>query len=1090
MRVFSVCAALTLVVSVGCVEPPEGLARTADGGGPQIVFELDRRPLPELPFPNDIATRHDPTSRTGLRINASLVASTHLERVAREKLDQLDGFGTFQPISVRFDAPIDLDVIYRRHRDFRTSSDGSDYDFSNDAVYVVDVTPDSPTYLQPVPLDFGEGNFPQLLRTPNQYWEHDPKTITSTLALETYFEDWNDNGELDPGEDLDLDGVLDRPNYDPREDDIPSTLDPVHDLVTFWEFETNTLMFKPVVPLREGTTYAVILTTRLTDEQGEPVRSPFPYVNHAAQTDDLRPVVPFLEGQGLQTRDVAFTWSFTTQDATSDLIDVRNGIYGDGPLSWLAEDNPPALSSVLPMRDPAVDNPWILPSETIRPVVGALAAAAFGGIISDTEQLVRTHDYYGHHISGTFQSPWLLGDPGLGENLDEQSWPADLSDPGLRERVEYRDVQFWCVVPKKEFLLDPQRPAPVVLYAHGYTSNKVEQLGLALHAKFGIAGCSIDAVGHGLQIPDPAQIDLARTLFEARGAGPALDALLTGRIEDVDDDGIGDPGGEFFTGYMFKTRDNLRQTLVDWLMLVRVLRSFGAPGAMMDVDGDGDPDDLDGDGTPEALGDFDGDGVIDLGGDDAAFFTSGTSLGGIVSSILAAIEPRVVAAAPISGGAGLIDLTLRSEQGGVVEAVGLRMFGPMLLGEPGPDGGTRIYQLFPNANRDERRDVAFREEIEPGNVVRATNLATGESRCARVMPEEPPPGYENYQGWPEASSCATDDSEGERCRVCEPGTEGTYACDLAGTFRVGVPADAGDPIELEVFEGSYAVSVEGDARQCELLGDPRVVTSVRSFEYRFSYRGREYRVDDELVALEDGYGFQRGTPMLRRFLGIAGIAIEGADPALYASHYSLEPFEFMEGGELVVNRPVNVLDVVTAGDASVPVNTGIAIAKAAGFVNIFDPDSRYRKPVNRVLIDEGVSAGIPWVQTRGEQWGSVLVDVDNLSSSFNGPMSTERSVDGLVAPRLDPALRVVVRTPGTEGSDAEGFSALVLPMTNEFAGAHGFAPPGMTDLPFDVGQFMEHQIGLFFRSAGQELRYDACLAELASCPDIPEPPAE
>ena len=95
-----------------------------------------------------------------------------------------------------------------------------------------------------------------------------------------------------------------------------------------------------------------------------------------------------------------------------------------------------------------------------------------------------------------------------------------------------------------------------------------------------------------------------------------------------------------------------------------------------------------------------------------------------------------------------------------------------------------------------------------------------------------------------------------------------------------------------------------------------------------------------------------------------------------------------------------------------------------------------------------------------------------------------------MAPRLDPARRVVVRTPGTEESDAEGFSALVLPMINEFNGAHGFAPPGMTSSPFDVGQFMTHQIGLFFRSAGQDLRYDACLAEMATCPDIPEPPAE
>lgn len=1093
MRTFAVSAGLLLATLVGCAEPPEGLARTAAGDGPQIVFDLARRPLPELPFPNDIATRPDPSSPTGLRINASLVASTNLERVAREKLDMLTGFGVFQPITVRFDTPLELDVIYDRHRDYRTSSDGSDYDFSNDAVYVVDVTPGSPTYLQPVPLDFGEGNFPQLLRTPNQYWEHDPKTITTALAFETYPEDLNENGILDPGEDLDLDGVLDRPNYDRREDNIPSTLDVTRDLVTFYEFETNTLMFKPVMPLREGTTYAVVLTNRLTNEAGDPIRSPFPFVNHAAQTDDLQPVLEFLDTQALGASDIAFSWSFTTQNATGDMIAVRNGIYGEGPMAWLGEDNPPALSSVMRMRDresdgSPTDNPWILPSETIRPILPALASAAFGGRISDTEQLVRTHDYYGYHVSGTFKSPWLLGLDKDASNLDEQSWPAILSDPALRDQVEYRDVQFWCVVPKKEFLADPTQPAPVVLYAHGYTSNKIEQLGLALHAKFGIAGCSIDAVGHGVDIGD--QEEIAGALFEAQGAAPALEALLTGRIEDVDGDGEGDVGAEFFTGYMFKTRDNLRQTLTDWLLLVRLLRTFGTEGAMMDVDGDGSPDDVNGDGTPDILGDFDGDGVADFGGTNNAYFTSGTSLGGLISSMLAAVEPQVVAAAPISGGAGLIDLTLRSEQGGVVEAVGLRMLGPLFLGEPTEDGRTRIYQAFPNGNKVARRDVAVRAEIEPGNVIRATNMTTGESRCALVMPNEPPPGYENFRGWPEASNCADNDTDGELCRTCPEGTEGSYACDLAGTFRVGVPADAGDPVEIEVFEGVFAVRVEGDARECSLVGSPTVRTAVRTFEFRTNYRGNSYAIGDPVVAFEDGYGFQRGTPLLRRFLGIAGIAIEGADPALYAPHYSLEPFEFIENGETFVKRPTNVLNVVTVGDPNVPINTGIAIAKAAGFVNIYEPDSRYRKPVNRVLIDEGVQAGIPWVYTRGVDWGPVLVDADNLSGSFNGPMNTELSVDGLVAPRLDPALRVVVRTPGTEEGEAPGFSGLVLPLINEFDGAHGFSPPGMTDSPFDVGQFMEHQIGIFFRSAGRELRYDACLAELSTCPDIPQPPPE
>ena len=45
---------------------PEVLAdRPADGTGPTIIFDLDARPLPEIPFPNDLATRLDPSSPTG-----------------------------------------------------------------------------------------------------------------------------------------------------------------------------------------------------------------------------------------------------------------------------------------------------------------------------------------------------------------------------------------------------------------------------------------------------------------------------------------------------------------------------------------------------------------------------------------------------------------------------------------------------------------------------------------------------------------------------------------------------------------------------------------------------------------------------------------------------------------------------------------------------------------------------------------------------------------------------------------------------------------------------------------------------------------
>src|SRR5881394_4018063 len=117
---------------------PEGLRRTPAGPGPTVRFDLAHQPLPEIPIPNDVATWPDPTSRTGLRINASLVAPTAIEKKARVQFSKMEGWGTFAPIWVSFDVDrsqpgyadyagpaIDLANVKRRHQ-------GDDYDFADD----------------------------------------------------------------------------------------------------------------------------------------------------------------------------------------------------------------------------------------------------------------------------------------------------------------------------------------------------------------------------------------------------------------------------------------------------------------------------------------------------------------------------------------------------------------------------------------------------------------------------------------------------------------------------------------------------------------------------------------------------------------------------------------------------------------------------------------------------------------------------------------------------------------------------------------------------------------------------------------------
>ena len=91
----------------------------------------------------------------------------------------------------------------------------------------------------------------------DRYFPNDARSESPTLIFETYEEDVNGNGALDPGEDTDADGVLDHPNV------WPPGGDPRADLLTFYELESDTLIVRPIKPLREETTYAVVLTNRL-----------------------------------------------------------------------------------------------------------------------------------------------------------------------------------------------------------------------------------------------------------------------------------------------------------------------------------------------------------------------------------------------------------------------------------------------------------------------------------------------------------------------------------------------------------------------------------------------------------------------------------------------------------------------------------------------------------------------------------------------------------------------------------------------------------------------------------------------------------
>ena len=91
----------------GCVLfPRTGIAESAGSRYGQMDFYA--KPLPEIPLPNDVATRYDSSSPTKRRINASMVAPTNFEATARELIDNIDGWGVGQPITIPFTGPISV----------------------------------------------------------------------------------------------------------------------------------------------------------------------------------------------------------------------------------------------------------------------------------------------------------------------------------------------------------------------------------------------------------------------------------------------------------------------------------------------------------------------------------------------------------------------------------------------------------------------------------------------------------------------------------------------------------------------------------------------------------------------------------------------------------------------------------------------------------------------------------------------------------------------------------------------------------------------------------------------------------------------
>ncbi|MFW5920722.1 MAG: hypothetical protein ACOCUS_02690, partial [Polyangiales bacterium] len=618
---------------------------------------------------------------------------------------------------------------------------------------------------------------------------------------------------------------------------------------------------------------------------------------------------------------VAFAWTFTTQSVTRDLDTLRDGLYARGPFERLSEQYPAAMAP-LPMkggspRDPcdASETPYVADGDAFREALSSVVGPAFDLEGEAAEEAIAQYDNLGHVSVALFETPYLLGDPDQ-ESLTE-AW--DIDSTTGKGRLGREVIPALIFVPEETD--EHEQPFPVAFFSHGHGSSAAEVLLFAgSMVKQGTAVVALNAQGHGVEL-DPALVRLLRPSFESNCIGPALDGLVSGRARDLDADEDVDSGAHFWTAYVFHIRDVVRQTALDYMQAIRIVRSFDGETEAAPVRFDEPPSPLEeavefdgdttGDGEPNLAGDFDGNGVPDIGGPDVRYSFMGGSLGGIMTNLMMGVEPALRSGVPVVGAGGLSDVGSRTTNGAVRPAMILRLLGPLVVSTPseGPsessacEAGERSVRFIVPWLTDARHNelACMREDaLVEGDAVIVRNVRSGEAGCAGVTSE--------------------------------------------GRFRTSVATNTGDSLQIEIYRDA---SGQLDYGSCTWRGEPQepvdVIDTWRSGngegEARCArcakYMGRTWEPGDPLVAPTEGMGEQRQTPDFRRLMHLAQVALEPADPINYARRVFLKPVTAPD----VEPQPRSVLVMNTIGDPNVSIATGNAYARAAGILPSLPPDA-------------------------------------------------------------------------------------------------------------------------------------------------------
>ncbi|MBM4397542.1 MAG: hypothetical protein FJ087_17880, partial [Deltaproteobacteria bacterium] len=737
-------------------------------------------------------------------------------------------------------------------------------------------------------------------------------------------------------------------------------------------------------------------------------------------------------------------------------------------------------------------------------------------------------DYW---VLGSFTTPNFLADK------DGRATPLYPDDDDESFDVEYRGADatrgpstatFMCAIP--EATAEHRPPFRVMLYGHGYSGAPFEIFGFAGRmAQFGFALCGMDAPGHGLALPAPDATEstdweaMIVPVVRMMGLEKFYVGFKTGRIRDLDNDGRKssyDNGGDFWSWDVFHMRDMVRQSVVDNMQFIRMLRQLGTLPWNADTNGDGRPD---------LMGDFNGDGVVDLGtAAHPRFAVWGQSMGAIVSQVLAGVEPAITATTPISGGGGLIHVGVRSTNPGVPEAVMMPLMGPFVVFTPrtltGTDGATgevveaawminHLHREYPKVEvglkvddtRPHYYPFARTTMIRPGDRVVIRNKTNGkEIRAFRH--QDPARGFR--VSLPCDALAAVEKrpylglSDGDTQPVpvsCRPG-EWSVAKDAEGVPAPLAECATTDPNRSLLFGDAIEVVVHEGLTE-------KVRGVIDRFEVPVTYEGAHFPAGSPLVAIATGLGRPRNNPEFRKLMAIASWAVERGDPIGYARHYrAAERLDFSYDPDAAPQT--NAIIYHSVGDPNVSVSTSLSLARALGVLRYLPDPANPGKPVpNDLLLGARVAETVdrlwrhsssifkvkdwaadkdgkrflkdmrwptefdPEVATDPERFMSVHADPDDLDRDAPAEARNEFGEPGV--PGYERA---------TSCDPAFGCIAMRLPYTYPL-GAHGVEPSNPSR-KFNINNFVENQIAVFAASDGKTLSDDPCLAD-SSCPFLP-----